>query len=424
MMVKVGRSEVRGTVAAPPSKSVTHRALACSALAHGRSRVHSPLISDDILATRRVLEKLGVRITEDDDSWVVRGGEFEKPASALCCGESGTTLRFTTALCSLVDGESEVTGGASLSRRPIEPLLDGLRQLGVDCEGTNGLPPVIVRGNGRIRGGEAIIPGDVSSQFVSALLLVAPLAEKTTNLGLSTPLESKPYVSMTMDVQKSFGVDVEASEDMRSYQIERQTYRPTEMEVEGDWSSAAYMLAAGALGGEVTVGNLNWRSRQADRAIVEILDAMGAMVHHRKDTVSVHKTDLQGVELDLTDTPDLFPVVAALSVAAKGRSVLRGLGRLRFKESDRLGAMVEGLGRAGANAAREGDSLVIEGGKPTVCVIDPRKDHRIAMAFAVLGLVAEGGIAILDAGSVSKSYPEFWHDLETIRAEVGRVVDG
>jgi 3-phosphoshikimate 1-carboxyvinyltransferase len=421
MRVKVCESEVNGRVVAPPSKSLTHRALVCSALAQGRSRIHSPLVSDDTAATRRVLEALGVGVSAGDDLWEVRGGELEKPGSALFCGESGTTLRFTTALCPLVDGKSEITGGESLTKRPIEPLLDGLRQLDVDCASTTGYPPVTVRGKGRIPGGEAAIRGDVSSQFVSALLIATPLADRTTTLSLTTPLESKPYVAMTMDAQRGFGVEIEASDDLRSYRVERQTYRPAEMTVEGDWSSAAYLLAAGAVCGEVTVENLNTGGQQADRAMMEILDAMGAGVNCRDGSISVSKEELQGVELDLSDSPDLFPIVSALSAVAKGSCVLRGLGRLRFKESDRLEAMVEGLARAGIKVTRDGDSLSIEGGKPRGRIVDPRKDHRIVMAFAVLGLVAEGETTILDAECVSKSYPGFWRDLASIGAEARRV---
>jgi 3-phosphoshikimate 1-carboxyvinyltransferase len=183
------------------------------------------------------------------------------------------------------------------------------------------------------------------------------------------------------------------------------------------------MLAAGAVGGEVTMENLNTGSRQADGAVLEILEAMGAGVTCREGSVSVSKEDLKGVELDLSDSPDLFPIVAALSAVAKGGCVLRGLGRLRFKESDRLEVMVEGLAQAGIKSTRDGDSLSIEGGKPRGCVIDPRKDHRIAMAFAVLGLVAEGETTILDAECVSKSYPGFWRDLESIGAGARRVED-
>jgi 3-phosphoshikimate 1-carboxyvinyltransferase len=228
---------------------------------------------------------------------------------------------------------------------------------------------------------------------------------------------------MTMDAQRVFGVEIEASDDLMNYRVERQTYRPVEMKVEGDWSSAAYMLAAGVVCGEVTVENLNAGTHQADRAMVEILNAMGAGVNCRDGSISVSKEELQGVELDLSDSPDLFPIVSALSAVAKGSCVLRGLGRLRFKESDRLEAMVEGLARAGISVARDVDSLSIEGGKPRGCVIDPRKDHRIAMAFAILGLVGEGETTILDAECVSKSYPGFWRDLASIGAEARRDED-
>jgi 3-phosphoshikimate 1-carboxyvinyltransferase len=422
-MIKVRPSTVRGKIAAPPSKSMTHRALICSALAAGETTIHFPLISDDTEATRRVLDLLNVNIYGDDDMWRVRGGDLQIPVSDLFCGGSGTTLRFTTALCSLIDGECRLSGGPTLLRRPVGPLLDGLRQLGVDCESTGGLPPVTIRGTGRITGGKVVIRGDISSQFISALLLITPLGDEATTLSLTTPLESKPYVSMTLEAQGRFGVEVQASDDMRVLRVERQSYRPAEVTVEGDWSSAAYLLAAGALAGEVTVENLSMRSLQADRAIVKILDSMGAGVLSSKGDIAVHKSPLTGIELDMSDSPDLFPVASTLCAAAGGRSVLRGLRRLRFKESDRVSTMMEGLRQMGIDVARVGDSVVLEGGMPRGCVVDPHKDHRIAMALAVLGLVADGETTIQDAGCVSKSYPGFWSDLETVGGGVRRVKD-
>ena len=402
---------------------MTHRALICSALAEGRSVIREPLISEDTEATRRVLEQLGVGISHMDRAWKVAGGSLRKPESDLHCGESGTTLRLITALCSLVNGECKLIGGPSLSKRPVGPLVDGLRQLGAECESTGGLPPVTVKGKGRLSGGEAVLPGDISSQFVSAILIAAPRGDKDTTLRLNTRLESRPYVELTMEVQRAFGVSVEASRDMMEYRIKRQSYLPADVTVERDWSSAAYLLGAGALAGRVTVEELKTGSSQADTSILGILDEMGATVVSKRGSITVEKAALSGIELDLSDSPDLFPVVASLCAVASGRSVLRGLRRLRLKESDRVASMTGGLLGMGVRCELVGDILTIEGGSLKGCVIDPWGDHRIAMAFSILGLAAEGETTILDADCVSKSYPGFWGDLEALGVELARDAD-
>lgn len=385
--------------------------------------IREPLISEDTEATRRVLEQLGVGISCMDGAWKVAGGILRKPESDLHCGESGTTLRLVTALCSLVDGECKLIGGPSLSKRPVGPLVGGLRQLGAECESTGGLLPVTVKGKGRLPGGEAVLPGDVSSQFVSAILIVAPRGEKDTTLRLTTRLESRPYVELTMEVQRIFGVSVKASKDMMKYRIMRQSYCPADVTVERDWSATAFLLGAGALAGRVTVEDLNMGSSQADAAILRILDEMGATVVGKGGSITVEMAPLSGIELDLSDSPDLFPVVASLCAAASGRSVLRGLRRLRLKESDRVTAMTGGLVGMGVRCELVDDILKIEGGSPKGCVIDPCGDHRIAMAFSILGLAAEGETTILDAECVSKSYPKFWGDLEALGAELARDED-
>lgn len=418
MDVRVVRSLVGGTLEPPSSKSMTHRALVCSALAQGESVIRSPLISDDTLATRWILELLGAEVSGTDEEWRVRGGALNEPYAELDCGESGTTIRFMTAVSSLVDGVCKLSGGQSLSRRPMEPLVDGLRQLGVKIDSRDGLPPITVKGRGRIPGGEAAIRGDISSQFVSALLLVAPLADRETVVKITTQLESKPYISMTMDTQRLYGVDVKASNDMSEYMVSRQKYTPAELTVEGDWSSAAFLLAAGAIAGGVTVGNLNMESEQADMAILDVLRSMEAVVESQDSSIHVREATLKGVSLDISDCPDLFPVVASLCATASGTSTLTGIRRLQFKESDRIAAMTEGLKRMGVRTALDEDTLTIEGGKPKGSSISPHQDHRIAMAFTVLGLAADGETIIMDADCVSKSYPGFWDDMESIGAEI------
>jgi 3-phosphoshikimate 1-carboxyvinyltransferase len=421
MIARITRGEVEGRVTAPSSKSMTHRMLLCSALTKGRSIIRAPLDCDDTRATKRVLGDMGIKVSGEIGIWEVEGGTFRRPATELHCGESGTTLRLMTAACALVDGECRLTGGSSLAKRPIRALVEGLNQFGVECECDGEYPPVTVKGTGAFEGGEAEIPGDVSSQFVSALLLVAPMAERPSTIKLSTQLESRPYVSMTIDAQRLFGVTAEASSDMMSYRIEPQEYGPSEVKVEGDWSSSAYLLAAGALTGRVSMDNLNMASSQADREIVEILNRMGARTDICGHSITLERTQLRGIEADLSDSPDLFPVVAILCTASKGESVLRGLKRLRFKESDRLVAMVENLKRMGVETRQEGDTLFIEGGSSKGRVVDPHKDHRIAMALAVLGLVSEGETTILDAECVSKSYPGFWGDLRSLGVKISGV---
>jgi 3-phosphoshikimate 1-carboxyvinyltransferase len=365
-----------------------------------------------------VLTQLGVNIHGETDAWIITGGNLKKPDEILYCGESGTTLRLLTAICALVEGDCTLTGGPSLSGRPMEPLMGALRQLGVDCESTDGYPPVVVKGKGIVSNGTVEIRGDISSQFVSALLLLSPRGDGTT-IRITTTLESKPYVLMTMDTQRAFGVEVEASKDMRTFRIKSQHYTPADMVVEGDWSSAAFVLACGALTGEVVVRNLNPKSHQADRVISDILEVMGADVRWDGNSLTVKSSKLSPIEWDLSNSPDLFPIVASLSATADGTSTLSGLGRLRFKESDRIASVTENLARMGVKFKIIDDTVKIVGGMPRGAVLDPHHDHRIAMAMAVLGTIAVGETTILDAGCVAKSYPGFWEDLRLIGVELG-----
>jgi len=277
MKVTIERSDIRGRVTAPPSKSYTIRGLMCAALARGESQIINPLCADDTEAAARVLSGIGVGVERSGDIWRVSGGNFRQPDADLYCGDSAATLRFMTAICSVVPGRCRLTAGASLARRPVGPLVKALQRLGVDCSSNGGVAPVVVNG-GRLRGGETELPGDVSSQFVSALLLVSPLAEEGMRIRLTTPLESKPYVAMTLECMAKFGVKVEVSENMDDFYTAKQAYRPTRYEVEGDWSSASYFLALGAVSDGVEIENLNPESLQSDKVMLAFLSQMGAEV--------------------------------------------------------------------------------------------------------------------------------------------------
>ena len=410
-------SVLDGHLRAPPSKSYTHRALFCSALAQGESTLHSPLHCDDTRATSDALSKIGVT-TEWNDATasVSRSGELTKPSQIIFCGESGTTLRFMTAICATTPHEAEITGERRLLKRPVKDLAVALEELGAHCSSNIGYPPVHVKGP--IDGGSVKIPGNVSSQYVSALLLAGPLAEKPVEVCINGRLESKAYAKMTMHMQHEFGIHVDANDELTRFQLDHQSYRPSEVEIEGDWSSAAFLLAGAAIAGdEVSVHNLNARSEQADRRVLDVLGDMKARVGRDSDSVTAEGSELQSIDVDVSDCPDLFPVICAMCAVPHGVSTIRGIRRLRIKESNRVQAMSEGLGQMGIETHESEDLFTIHGGKPHKAIINPHRDHRIAMAFGILGLCAEE-TTIVDSECVEKSYPSFWSDLQALGGKV------
>jgi 3-phosphoshikimate 1-carboxyvinyltransferase len=413
-MMRIKGSSVNGHVSVPSSKSMTHRALVLASLADGVSLIKHPLFSDDTLSTINVLRGLNVPIEKKGEDISIIGNKLSPADSALFCGESGTTMRLMCAVATLINGVTTLEGGPSLSKRPIGPLLFALNKAGALCTCDNGYPPARIHGFGGLNGGEVDVQGDISSQFISALLLVAPLADTRMSIKVTTRLESKPYVEMTLDCMRSFGVDVQKSNDMRNYSAPLSNYKPAIFDVEGDWSSAAYMLAAGALSGDVIVDNINILSNQADKSIIELLSQMGAELIIGKSSVESRCSQLLSIDYDLSDIPDLFPVVSALCTQAHGESTLKGLGRLKIKESDRIMSMTEGLRRMGGHVIVERDTLKIRSSRLNGATVNPYGDHRIAMSFAVLSLVSEGHTNILDPECVSKSYPTFWDHFKSL----------
>lgn len=419
MSVTISKSDIYGSVNAPPSKSMTHRHLITAALADGRSVLESPLVCDDTVVTVSGLKALGVEIKEEGDGWVVEGGKLSSPSDAINCNQSGTTLRLLLGTCSLLEEECIVTGAPQLLKRPNAPLLGALEQLGVQTESEGGFPPIKIKG--RMMGGVAEIRGDVSSQFISSIILAAPYAEEPVTIKVTTRLESKPYVQMTLDAMRKCGVRATSKQGGIEISVPLGKYKPIRTRIEGDWSSAAFMLAAGVLSGKVHVDNLDMDSSQADKEIMHALDLMGAQVKVKGNRVTAERSYLRGIEMDLSDSPDMFPIVSSLCAIAKGSSTLTGLGRLRLKESDRLKAMAEGLRAMGASIQVEDTTCIIEGGLLKGAVIDPHGDHRIAMSFAVLGTLADGETTINDRDCVNKSYPGFWDDLTSLGAETRRI---
>jgi 3-phosphoshikimate 1-carboxyvinyltransferase len=417
MRMTVQKSSLSGSLRVPPSKSYTHRALFCSALAQGESTLRSPLSCDDTRATSDELSRIGVA-TEwgAGTARVTRSGELKLPSDVIMCGESGTTLRFMTAICATTPHDIEISGEPSLLKRPVKDLAAALGELGAHCTSDLGYPPVHVKGP--IKGGSITIPGNVSSQYVSAVLLAAPLAEKPVEVKITERLESKAYVQMTLDMQRDFGVQVEANDGLTDFRVRPQAYRASEVEIEGDWSSAAFLLAGATIAGDkVSIRGLDEKSRQADRCILSIIELMKAQVKRGSDSITTQRSQLQSGEFDVSDSPDLFPVICALCAAAHGTSTIKGIRRLRIKESNRVQAMSEGLRLMGIQTQESQDTFTVQGGKMHEATIDPHRDHRIAMAFALLGLLT-GEVTIVDAECVGKSYPSFWYDIQLLGASV------
>ena len=388
----------------------------CAALARGESEILSPLIAEDTQAALNVLSQVGIRIHQQEGLWKVAGGNFHEPDADLFCGDSAATLRFMTAICSIIQGKCRLVPGPSLARRPVKPLIQALQQLGASCSSQGEVAPVLVEGD-RLKGGIAELPGHISSQFVSALLLIAPLADEITEIRLSTPPESKPFIRMTLDCLERFGIKIESSKDLRQFEAVKQTYKPAKYEVEGDWSSASYFLALGALAGEVEVQNLNPQSRQGDKIISIFLRDMGASVEKNQNSVTVRKARLRGIKADLSDCIDLLPTMAVLAATADGASEFTGISRARLKESNRVATVRKGLRRMGVKTVEEGNRLVIVGSTPKGSVIDAKNDHRLAMAFSILGSQA-GETIINDAECVAKTYPQFWDESKSIGGKV------
>jgi len=415
MQARISKGVVAGIVRAPSSKSYTIRALLCAALASGTSEIRYPLASDDTEAASSVLTGIGVNIKPESDMWKVTGGGLHSPKSDLYCGYSAATHRFTLAVCSIIHGRSRITAGRALMQRPIRVLIEALKSLGaeiiIEPDGT------LAVSGGRLKNDTVDIRGDESSQYISALMLIAPMMDNGLTIRLTTPLESGPYILMTIECLKKFGINVRHTPDMRLFNIRKTAYVPAHYTVEGDWSSASYFLALGAAAGEVTVQNLNAQSLQGDKAMLRYLTEMGAEIRTDGNSVTVKRMKLNALKADLNECIDLLPTMAGLAAVARGTSEFTGIRRARLKESNRVTAVREGLERLGIAVQESEDSLMIRGGVPGSATIDSKHDHRIAMAFSIPAVIS-GNVVIDYAECVAKTYPEYWQDLINIGGKV------
>jgi 3-phosphoshikimate 1-carboxyvinyltransferase len=406
---------IDAVVSVPGSKSLTNRALVVSGLAQGKSRLSNILHSDDTRYMMTHLRTLGVALQASEDEVEIegRGGEFAPMQASLLCGNAGTTVRFLTALCALVPGDQIVSGDERMQARPIRDLVEALSELGVDIEAAKGCPPVTVR-TGTLRGGAVRVRANLSSQYLSALLMVAPYAQQPVILEVAGDLVSETYVDLTLDVMAAFGVVVERQNSQR-FQVPQQRYQGRDFAIEGDATSAGYWWGLAALtASRVTVNNVQPSSHQGDVEFLHILERMGCTIlRQQRVTVQGPNTLRSPGVVDMNRLPDGVMTLAILAALARGETRIVNVANLRIKESNRLAALVTELRRIGIAAEELPDGICIQGGVPHGADIETYADHRMAMAFAILGARIPG-IRIGTPECVSKSYPTFFERLQAL----------
>lgn len=412
-------SQLAGKIFAPPSKAQTHRALFAGLMTKGTTSLRNPLESDDTEATVRAIVATGAKVEKSSDTWTVKsGGTLRAPDNDIDCGESGVTMRFMIPILSLTGSTVTLRGKESLLRRPIEPLSSAMRQLGIEL--TLGKDRVTIEGE--VPKGRMIqIRGDVSSQFVSGLLFAGTMMANGLRIMMTSKLESQSYVSLTIRMIKEHGVEIKTNDGMTQFEIPPgQVYLPANHEIQGDYSSAAFFLAAAALtNSPLLVSNLQADSLEPDSELIRFMNVMGIRTAFQDDGLRVEGGSLKGRELDITNCPDLGPILAVLACFAQGQTRITGAARLRYKESDRLATISSELSSLGADIKETGDGLVLKG--PSSLrggTVRSHGDHRIAMALSVAALRANGKVTIEQAESVSKSYPRFFYDLRSLGVEV------
>lgn len=405
-------SEIKGSVKAPSSKSMTQRAIAAAVLAEGKSLIHNPSYCDDALAAMSIAAGLGAKVEPQPDVLKIEGSAVLKETK-LNCGESGLAIRMFSPVAALYPVEITMSGAASLKKRPMSMIEEALVQLGASCKSSGGFLPLTIKGP--LAGGTCEIDGSVSSQLLTGLLMALPLAEKDSVIKVKN-LKSRPYIDMTIGILKTFGIVIE-NNDYEIFRVKgKQKYIPSEYTCEGDWSGAAFLLVAGAINGNLTITGLDSRSTQSDISILKALQLAGAKTESLAGTFIISKSELKAFNFDATHSPDLFPPLVALAAYCKGVTEIKGVSRLVHKESDRAQTLKEEFRKLGIAIDINNDIMKVTGGRPSGGHVESHGDHRIAMAAAVAALGASGTVYLRDSHAVAKSYPEFYRAMAALGA--------
>ena len=410
---------MRGTMNAPGSKAYTHRALLASLLSEGETIIQGASECDDARRTLGAIRSLGAKVQTQGDRIISHGTEkLASHTHPLDCGESGATLRFLTAIAGTSSTRTTLMVSERLARRPLRPLLAALESLGAKTTIIENREGSVIEIRGPLKGGEVSIPGDISSQFISGLLFAAPLAETDVTVHVTRRLESRPYVEMSLDVLKKHGISIDVNGN-EFHVAAPQKYTGAFHKVPGDFSSAAFVIAgAGLAGGDVKVSGLNSESLEPDAVFLKVIDQVGLDVRNTGESLEVREGKLEPFQFDAMNNPDLVPPLEVLGCFTKGTSEIRGVNRLRYKETNRLETVPAELGKMGAKITVEGDVVKIRGGALVGRKLDSKHDHRVAMSCTIASIGARGYSSIHNAEAVSKSYPEFFQDLARLGVDL------
>ena len=419
MNCKIQKSKLNGKITCPSNKSYTHRAIFLAALSDGKSIVKKILYSNDTIATISACRGFGVEVEEVENNVTIKNKIGETVQSSIINAEnSGTTIRIAIAIAALSGGNTTLTGDDSLKKRPMQPILDALETMGVKTESDEGRPPIHI--NGKIQGKEISINGDISSQFISALLIIAPRLPDGLIINVEGKLVSKPYVDLTIAIMKKFGVDVKIEEEYKRYVVSHQIYKPTTFSIPSDFSNLALLLAANVLLGdgldiEISLGDMP----QGDEAIVDILEKLGVNVTLEDDIITTESPiSLKGGKFDLSDTPDLLPAIAILALKSEKPIEMFNVKHARYKETDRIAIISRELKKIGLNVEEKDDGMILKKSSELIpAELNSENDHRLFMAFSIAGMFV-GECTVSDPDAVKVSYPEFISDLVNVGAKI------
>ncbi len=419
MSCKVEKSKISGHVVCPPNKSYTHRAIFLASLAGNNSRVDNVLLSADTSATIEACKKFGAEIEIKNLSIIVKNPiKLVSIVSEINSENSGTTIRIAAGIASLFSEEITLTGDSSLQKRPMQPLLDALSSIGAQCSSTDGRPPIKIKG--KISGGNVTIPGNFSSQFISALLICAPLTEKGINLTIKENLVSKPYIDATIATMREFGVSVQTLIPYKRYNIIPQIYKSTTFTVPIDFSSLALILSAAVLnGGEITVKSSIGNLPQGDEVFIDILEQLGVNIIINDKEIQIKSPEkLKGGKFDLSNSPDLLPPLAILALKTSSPIEIVNVKHARFKETDRIAIISRELVKLGIKVQEKEDGMILESSK-NLCgaELNSENDHRLFMAFCIAGMYI-GDCTVTDQESVKISYPSFVEEMNSLGAKI------
>ena len=417
MNCKIQKSKLKGQIVCPANKSYTHRAIFLAALSDGKSIVKKILRSNDTIATINACRGFGIEVEEMENNVTIKNTIDSTVQNSMINAEnSGTTIRIAIAIAALSGGNTRLTGDDSLRKRPMQPILDALETMGVETESEDGKPPINIKG--KIQGKEISIKGEISSQFISALLIIAPRLPEGLTVNIEGELVSKPYVDLTIAIMKKFGVEVKIEEEYKRYNVSHQIYKPTTFSIPSDFSNLALLLAANVLlddglNIEISLGDMP----QGDEAIVDILEKLGVNVRLEEEMITTESPELlNGGKFDLSNTPDLLPAIAILALKSEKPIEMFNVKHARYKETDRIAILSRELKKIGLDVEEKEDGMIVKkSGELHSAELNSENDHRMFMAFSIVGMFI-GDCTVSDPDAVKVSYPEFIEDMKNVGA--------